>query len=237
MKSLIITPTYNEKENITVLLDELTRLYPELHVLVVDDNSPDGTGRLVSEYASKNPHVHLLSREKKEGLGPAYLAGFRWGLERGYELLFEMDADFSHHPRYIADFLKTAESSDVVIGSRWTSGGGVSEWPMTRVALSYFANLYSRLILGVPIRDLTGGFIAYKRHVLASLDFEQIRSDGYSFQIEMKYRIFQKGYTLREIPILFTDRTKGQSKISRRIIFEALLKVWVLRSSRLPSKR
>lgn len=229
MKILIIIPTYNEKDNIPILLGRLLNLRPDLEMLVVDDNSPDGTGKLVKGYSAENPRIHLLERAKKAGIGPAYIAGFKWGLERGYDILVEMDADLSHRPRYIPKFLELLQTCDVAAGSRWMPGGGIANWPFSRVLLSRLANIYSRLILSVNIHDLTGGYTAYRREVLETLDLNGVRSDGYCFQIEMKYRAIKKGFKVVETPIQFTDRKAGNSKISRRIVYEALLMVWYLR--------
>ena len=229
MKILIIIPTYNEKDNIPILLGRLLNLRPDLEMLVVDDNSPDGTGKQVKKFTAENLRVHLLERAKKQGIGPAYLAGFKWGLERGYEILIEMDADLSHRPRYIPKFLELLKTHDLVAGSRWMPGGGIANWPFSRVLLSRIANIYSKWILGVRIDDLTGGYTAYRREVLEGIDLNDVRSDGYCFQIEMKYRAFKRGFKIVETPIQFTDRKAGNSKISRRIVYEALLKVWYLR--------
>jgi len=229
MKILIVIPTYNEKENIPKLLGRLLNVRPDIEMLVVDDNSPDGTGELVAGFTRENPRIHLLRRPKKGGIGPAYLAGFKWALERDYEVVIEMDADLSHRPRYIPKFIERLQDHDVVIGSRWIPGGGIANWSLPRVILSRLANIYSKTVLGVGIKDLTGGFTGYRRAVLASLDLDGIHSDGYCFQIEMKYRAFNKGFRLVETPIRFPDRKAGQSKISRRIVVEALFMVWFLK--------
>lgn len=229
MKLLIIVPTYNESENIGKLIGRLLNMPENIEVLVVDDNSPDGTGDLVADWTKTRPRLHLLSREKKMGLGPAYLAGFRWALQRNYDAVLEMDADLSHRPRYIPRFLDLLNSYDVVAGSRWMRGGRIANWPVSRVLLSRIANLYASMILGVSLKDLTGGFTCYRRAVLETLDLDRIHSDGYSFQIEMKYRSLQAGFRVGEFPITFTDRKFGDSKISRRIVWEALLIVWALR--------
>lgn len=229
MKILIVIPTYNERQNIERLLARLMNIRPDIEMLVVDDNSPDGTGKLVKSLSADYPRIHLLERAEKNGIGPAYIAGFKWGLARGYEVFVEMDADLSHRPRYIPKFLQLIETHDVVAGSRWMPGGGIANWPVNRVLLSRFANIYSRIVLGAPIYDLTGGYTAYRRHVLESIGLDDVRSDGYCFQIEMKYRCFRKGFKIVETPIWFTDRRAGSSKISRRIVYEALLMVWYLR--------
>lgn len=232
MKILIIIPTYNEMDNIGNLVGRLMNVRPDLEVLVVDDNSPDGTGKQVQSWAETNPRIHLLERAKKMGIGPAYLAGFHWALARDYEIIIEMDADLSHRPRYLPKFFETLQNYDVVIGSRWMKGGGIANWTFWRVVLSRLANVYSRLVLGIPVKDLTGGFTGYRRHVLESLNLDEIHSDGYCFQIEMKYRSFQKKFRLIEIPIQFPDRKAGESKISRKIVFEALFIVWFLKFTR-----
>ncbi len=229
MKPLIIIPTYNEKDNISRLIGEVFRLNSSVHILVVDDSSPDGTGEVVRSLASGNPRVHLLSRPEKNGIGPAYIAGFHWALERDYNVMIEMDADFSHQPKHIPQFLEKIKECDVVIGSRWAKGGGIENWSFGRVVLSYLANLYSRFILGIPVLDLTGGFTCWRRSVLEAIDLDEIRSDGYSFQIEMKYRAFKKKFSLAEAPIQFPERAAGKSKISRKIVFEALWMVWFLK--------
>jgi len=229
VKVLVVIPTYNERENMERLLGRVLNVDPGIEVLVVDDNSPDGTGVLVETLAQSYPRIHLLKRESKQGLGPAYIAGFRWGLARHFEAFMEMDADLSHRPRYIPKFLSLIQSHDLVIGSRWVKGGGIANWPFSRVLLSRMASIYSRVILGIPVCDLTAGFICYRRSVLESLPLDQLHSDGYGFQIEMKYRSWLKGFRIVEFPIWFTDRKVGDSKISRRIVFEALKIVWLLR--------
>lgn len=231
MKPLIIIPTYNEKENISKLLGRLLNLDPNLEMLVVDDNSPDGTGDIVKEHTENHPRIHLLSRRKKDGLGQAYRAGFKWGLERDYDVMIEMDADLSHRPRYIPKFLETLKKYDVAVGSRWVPGGGVANWGIDRILLSRCASLYARTILGVSVRDLTAGFVGYRREFLKNLNLDAIQSDGYSFQIEMKYRALRNGFSVKEFPIRFTDRKYGKSKISRHIVLEALAVVWILRFS------
>lgn len=231
MKILIVIPTYNERDNIERLLGRLLNLRPDIEMLVVDDNSPDGTGKLVKGFTKDYPRIHLLERAEKNGLGPAYIAGFKWGLARGYDVLIEMDADLSHRPRYLPKMIELLRDNDVVAGSRWMPGGGIANWPIHRVLLSRFANIYSGLVLGAPIHDMTGGYTAYRREVLEKIDLDDIRSDGYCFQIEMKYRSFCKKFRIVETPIWFTDRQAGDSKISKRIIYEALFKVWYLKFS------
>jgi dolichol-phosphate mannosyltransferase len=229
MKSLVIIPTYNEKENILRLIGRILNIGLELEVLVIDDNSPDGTGALVKPLTETNPRIHLIEREKKMGIGPAYIAGFKWALANGFDVVIEMDADLSHRPRYLPQFLEKIKEYDVVVGSRWIGGGRIANWSPFRVLLSRVANIYSQWVLGVPIKDLTGGFTCYRRSVLESINLERIHSDGYSFQIEMKYRALKKNFRLTEVPITFTDRRAGASKISRKIVLEALLLVWVLK--------
>ncbi len=231
MKALVVIPTYNERDNILRLMGRILNIGPGLEVLVVDDNSPDGTGELVKEYAEKNGRIHLLQRAKKSGIGPAYIAGFKWALARDYDCMIEMDADLSHRPRYIPKFLDKIKEYDVVAGSRWVEGGGIANWSLGRVVLSQLANVYSKWVLKVPINDLTGGFTCWRRQVLEGINLDEIHSDGYSFQIEMKYRAHKKHFRLVEVPIWFTDRKAGQSKISRKIVFEALFLVWVLKFS------
>lgn len=228
-KILIVIPTYNERENIPAITNRLLRLNGIINILVVDDNSPDGTGEFIREYGQRDSRVYLLQRPRKSGLGSAYVAGFKWALARDYETVIAMDADLSHHPRYIPKFIQALDDSDVVVGSRWIQGGGISNWSVFRLLLSRLANLYSQWVLSVPLRDLTGGFTAYRRSVLESINLDKIRSDGYSFQIEMKYRALKKHFKVGEIPIHFSDRRAGKSKISRKIVFEALWMVWLLR--------
>ncbi len=229
MKTLIVIPTYNEKDNILRLLERVLKIDSGLEVLVVDDNSPDGTAGLVEQFRRKHPRVHLLNRPQKQGIGPAYIAGFKWGLARPYDAFMEMDADLSHRPRYLPKFLENIKKFDLVVGSRWMKGGRIANWPLSRVLLSRMASLYCKLILWVPVADMTAGFVCYRRSVLEGVNLDGIHSDGYCFQIEMKYRALLKGFTIKEIPILFTDRRVGSSKISRRIVFEALLVTWLLR--------
>lgn len=229
MKILICVPTYNERGNIARLLGRLLNIRPDIDILVIDDNSPDGTGEMVEGFSKQSPRIKLLRREKKRGIGPAYVAGFRWGLERGYDVFVEMDADLSHRPRYLPKFFEAIERYDLVVGSRWMKGGRIANWAFRRILLSRLANIYCRWVLQVPVFDMTAGFVCYRREVLERLDLTRIHSDGYSFQIEMKYRALQHGFKLLEIPIAFTNRKDGNSKISRRIVFEALLMVWVLK--------
>ena len=229
-ETLIIIPTYNERENIGLLLPAIKKVLPGVHILVVDDGSPDGTSGYVKELATSLGNVFVLDRNKKEGLGRAYVAGFRWALARAYEYVFEMDADFSHDPKYLPDFLDAIKDNDLVIGSRYKSGVNVVNWPMSRLLISYFGNVYARIVTGIPVRDCTGGFKCFRRQVLEALDFDSIASSGYSFQIEVNFYSWKKGFRILEIPIVFTDRKRGASKISRGIIREALVLVlWKLR--------
>ncbi len=226
---LVIVPTYNEAENLPQIVPEILRQDPRLEVLVVDDNSPDGTGDLADRMAQTKTRVHVLHRQAKEGLGRAYLAGFQWGLEQGYQAMFEMDADFSHDPAFLPRFLVAIEDADLVLGSRYATGVNVINWPISRLLLSLGANLYARWITGLPLSDSTGGFKCFRREVLAAIDFSKVRSNGYAFQIEMSFRAWKKGFRLKEIPIIFHDRVEGQSKMSKRIVREAIWMVWWLR--------
>ncbi|MFN2433245.1 MAG: polyprenol monophosphomannose synthase [Gemmatimonadota bacterium] len=225
----VIIPTYNERENLPRLVPEVLEQSPELDVLVVDDGSPDGTGRLADELALRESRMNVIHRPSKLGLGTAYVAGFRWALERGYRLMFEMDADFSHDPRHLNEFLTLASDADLVLGSRYLNGVTVVNWPMRRLILSYAANAYARAVTGIDSSDLTGGFRCYRREVLEAVDLGSVRSSGYAFQIEMTYRAARRGFRVRETPIIFVDRNVGQSKMSRRIIWEAAWMVWRLR--------
>lgn len=235
MRALIVIPTYNEVDNLPALTDAIFRVVPSTtEVLVVDDGSPDGTGQKAEELACEQPRLHVLHRAGKQGLGTAYVAGFRWGLERGFDALIEMDADFSHHPKYLPEMLRGLEAYDAHLGSRYVPGGGTVNWGWGRKLLSRGGSLYARLILGAPIRDFTGGFNGWRRSVLEAVQLESLRSDGYSFQIELKYRAFRRGFRLKEFPIVFEDRRVGQSKMNRRIVFEALGRVWGFRFKSLP---
>ena len=232
MNDLIIIPTYNEKENLGPLLEAVYEIRPDIHVLVVDDNSPDGTGQLVAEWAETPQYegrLFLLRRAGKLGLGTAYIAGFRWALARSYRRILEMDADFSHNPRYLPELLAAAEEADLVLGSRYVPGGGVKNWGFWRRFLSRGGSLYARVLLGLPYQDLTGGFKCFRREVLETLDLGAVRSNGYSFQIELTYRAHCKGFKIKEVPIIFEDREVGKSKMSKNIFWEAVLMVWKLR--------
>jgi dolichol-phosphate mannosyltransferase len=228
----VVVPTYNERENIGALVPQILEL-PRFRVLVVDDNSPDGTAEVVARLAREEPRVGLLSRPGKQGLGTAYIAGFRRALGEGAEFICEMDADFSHDPRYLPALLEAAETRyDLALGSRYIQGGGTANWGIARKLISRGGNMYARAILGLPIMDATGGFRCYRRRVLETIDLDAIHSNGYSFQIEMAYRTLQAGFRIGEVPIIFPDRRVGQSKMSRRIVLEALITVWRLRLSR-----
>jgi dolichol-phosphate mannosyltransferase len=230
-RALVIIPTYNEAVNLPNLVPQVLAQDPRLEVLVVDDNSPDGTGQLADTLAQDSPRVHVLHRPGKQGLGTAYRAGFKWGLERDYAFFFEMDADFSHDPTHLKEFLKAVQGADLVLGSRYLGGRvTVVNWPIARLLLSYFANVYARWVTGLRIWDLTGGFKCFRRRVLEGLDLAQVRSNGYAFQIEMSVRAWRKGFKLAEIPIVFVDRTEGQSKMNRAIVREA---VWMVPRLRL----
>ncbi|HKQ58842.1 MAG TPA: polyprenol monophosphomannose synthase [Candidatus Eisenbacteria bacterium] len=229
MEKLVIIPTYNEVENIGVLLDQLLALPFGLEVLVVDDASPDGTAALVQEKMAGTPRVHLLRRPGKMGLGSAYRDGFRYALDHGAELIFEMDADFSHDPLAIGSFIEASRDADVVLGSRYIGGVRVVNWPLNRLILSRSANVYTRLITGLPVHDATGGFKCFRRRALEGIRLDQVRSDGYAFQIEVSFKCWKRGFKIREIPIVFVDRRAGVSKMNRRIIWEAAGMVWRLR--------
>jgi dolichol-phosphate mannosyltransferase len=229
MKKLIVIPTYNEKDNVVELMKVIFMVVPDSHVLVVDDGSPDGTAQAVAEYSQKEQRAHLLRRTEKKGLGPAYVAGFKWGLENQYDFISEMDADWSHPPRFLVPMYQAAASHDFVIGSRYVKGGGSVNWTLLRKIISRGGSFYSRVILGVPVRDFTGGFNGWHARVLQSIDLDHIQSDGYSFQIELKYRAAKKGFKFAEIPITFEERREGQSKMSPDIVREAIWRVWALR--------
>ena len=229
-KSLVIVPTYNEKENILLMLDAILQQHECLEVLVVDDGSPDGTGDMVAAEAEKNTRIHLIRRKGKMGLGSAYVTGFKWALERDYERVFEMDADFSHSPSDLTRFLEAAEESDLVLGSRYMEQRiSVVNWDLRRLILSYGANVYTRMVTGLPISDATGGFKCFRREALQALNLDKMKSDGYCFQIETTFKIWKKGLRVKEIPIVFTDRTRGTSKMSGGIISEAFFLVLKLR--------
>jgi len=231
-RAIVVVPTYNERENVSGLLEKIFALDVACDVLVVDDNSPDGTGALLDEIRAGQPRLHVLHRAGRMGLGSAYIAGFRQALEQGYDHLISMDADLSHDPRYVPDLLAAGERTDVVVGSRYLTGVSVVNWPIWRLALSLGANTYARAITGLPVRDCTSGFQCFRAAVLRSLSLEAIRTNGYSFLIELKYRAFRAGYSIGEIPIIFVDRRLGSSKITRREIYASILTVWKLRLGR-----
>ena len=229
MKALIIIPTYDEKENIAEISKAILELPYDFEILIVDDNSPDGTGDIADKLSADDNRIHVLHRQEKQGLGPAYIAGFKWGLAHQYDLLFEMDADFSHRPCYLHDFMEAIKEADLVLGSRYITGVNVINWPLNRLLISYFANRYSMAVTGLPVRDATGGFKCYRRKVLEAIDLDKVRSTGYAFQIEMSMRAAAKGFKIVEIPIVFYDRKKGASKMSFGIAREAAWIVWKLR--------
>jgi dolichol-phosphate mannosyltransferase len=226
---LIIIPTYNERENIVLIIPEIKKVLPQAHILVVDDSSPDGTAQSVRDIASTINDVHLLERSQKDGLGRAYISGFKWALQRPYKFIFEMDADFSHDPKYLPDFLNAIKENDLVIGSRYVSGVNVINWPMSRLLLSYCGNKFASILTGISVKDCTGGFKCFRRELLEKLDLDKVSSSGYSFQVEINYYAWKKGFRITEIPIVFTDRKHGVSKMSTRIIREAFLLIWKLR--------
>lgn len=229
-RALVIIPTYNEARNLPQLIPLVLDTDPRLEVLVVDDNSPDGTGQIADTLSNESDRVHVLHRDGKLGLGTAYIAGFRWALTRGFDLVFEMDADFSHDPKHIPQFLEAIRDADLVLGSRYLQGRvTVVNWPMPRLLLSYFANIYARVITGLKLFDATGGFKCFRRGVLEAIDLDSVRSNGYAFQIEMSFRTWRRGFRIREIPIVFVDRTDGTSKMSGAIVREAVWMVWRLR--------
>ncbi len=230
MKKIVIIPTYNEKENIKAIVEAVFALQEGFHILVVDDSSPDGTAQIVQELQkSYTDELHLELRKQKDGLGKAYIHGFKWALEHGYDYIFEMDADFSHNPADLSKLLNACQTADMSVGSRYSQGVNVVNWPMGRVLLSYFASKYVRFILGIPIYDTTAGFVCFKRETLMKIDLDQVRLKGYGFQVEMKYRVFKKGLKINEVPIIFTNRILGESKMNGGIIGEAVLGILNLR--------
>jgi dolichol-phosphate mannosyltransferase len=228
-RALIIVPTYNERENVAAVASSFLMPVEDSELLFVDDNSPDGTGDLADELAAADPRVHVIHREGKLGLGTAYLDGFRWALDRYYDYIIEMDADFSHDPRYLPEMIRLAEEADMVVGSRYVDGGGTVNWGLARKLISRAGGLYARTVLGVGVNDLTSGFVCYRRQTLERIDLDAIDSNGYSFQIEMKYRVIKAGMSIVETPIVFEDRRVGQSKMSADIFVEAMWMVWKLR--------
>lgn len=230
MKTLIVIPTYNERQNLPGLMDQIFNLnLPEVEVLFVDDNSPDGTSDWIFSQSQDDPRLHLLKRPGKLGLGTAYVAGFKYALARDYDVIMEMDADLSHNPKELPHFLEKISTCDLVIGSRYLTGVNVINWPLSRLILSVGANTYTRIITGLPVRDATGGYKAFRRQVLEAINLDKIHSDGYSFQIETTFKAWKKGFRICEIPIVFTDRTKGESKMSKKIVREAIWMVWKLK--------
>lgn len=228
-KSLVIIPTYNELENIPRIIPAVLSQDASINILIVDDGSPDGTANYVKEQIKINNRIHILEREKKMGLGTAYIAGFKYALQNNYDFIFEMDADFSHDPNELKNFLMAIKENDLVLGSRYINGVRVLNWPMARLLLSFFASVYTRIITGMPIKDATGGFKCFRRKVLESIDLDKVKSNGYSFQIEMTFKAYCKGFRIKEIPIVFIDREKGKSKMSKKIVREAVTMVWKLR--------
>ena len=229
MNTIIVTPTYNERKNIEELLNTIFTIDSKYHVLVVDDNSPDDTGAIVKELQSNYSNLHLLSRVKKQGLGSAYVAGFKYALKGNYDKIVQMDADMTHDPKDVVSLISELDNSDVVIGSRYISGINVVNWPIRRLIISYGANIYTRLVTGLPVKDATGGFKCWKREVLESLDLDNVRSQGYSFQIEMTYRAWLQNFKIKEVPIIFVDRTIGESKMNRSVMLEAAIMIPRLR--------
>jgi len=227
-KTLVVVPTYNERENLPPLAQRLLGLAVPVDMLVVDDNSPDGTGKIADELAAKHPSLHVLHRTEKNGLGRAYIAGFKWALERGYELVFELDGDFSHNPDDIPMFLEAAKDADLVLGSRYLNGIRIINWPLSRLMLSKCAAKYVQLITGMPFTDPTGGYKCFRRRALEAVGLDAVRSNGYSFQIEMTHKLWRQGMKVSEVPIIFTDRFQGHSKMSGHIVKEALWMVWRL---------
>ena len=229
MRALVITPTYNEAENIKAIIEKVLEQDARIEMLIVDDNSPDGTGKIVEEIMETEKRVHILKRAGKLGLGSAYIAGFKYAIENGYDAVFEMDGDFSHDPKVLPVMLKEIENNDVIIGSRYVKGVCVLNWPMKRLLLSYFASKYVKFITRMPFKDPTSGFKCYRIEALKNLELDKIMSDGYSFQVEVKYRLWLKKFRIKEIPIVFNDRFIGESKMSKKIVYEAVWMVWKLR--------
>ena len=232
MQVMVVIPTYNECENIEKIAEAVLGQSADLHITIVDDNSPDGTGKIADALSVRDERVHVIHRQGKMGLGSAYIAGIKYALQQGAQYIFEMDADFSHDPAYIPGLLEAARATDVVVGSRYVSGGGTENWGLVRQLISRGGSLYARVILGMPIWDLTGGFNCWRRDVLVAVDLDAVTSNGYAFQIEMKYRAFRRGFRLVEVPIVFVDRRVGESKMSGSIVREALWKVWRFRLDR-----
>ena len=229
MKSILCIPTFNERENIDLIMDAVFEVLPSTHIVVIDDGSPDGTAGIVKERMKNDQRVHLIEREGKLGLGTAYCRGFAYAIENGYELVYQMDADFSHNPKDLLRLQEAIQENDLVIGSRYKQGVNVINWPMSRLLLSWFANLYTRVITGMPIADATGGFKCFRTNVLKQIDLKNIKSNGYAFQIEMNYKAWRLGSRIAELPIVFTDRISGESKMSKNIVWEAAFLVWKLK--------
>ncbi|HEX6542629.1 MAG TPA: polyprenol monophosphomannose synthase [Ktedonobacterales bacterium] len=228
VRAIIAIPTYNERENIVTLVRDIQNAVPSVDILIIDDNSPDGTGQIADDMSARDSSIHVLHRPGKLGLGTAYIAGFRYAIEQGYDLVFEMDADFSHNPSYLPQFLALAENADLVIGSRYIKGGGTPNWAPLRKFISGGGNIFARAVLGIPVHDCTGGYRCYRTAALRRLNLAAIRAQGYAFQVEMAYNFWKSGFRIRETPIVFEDRRVGQSKMSRKIFIEAFL--WVLRT-------
>lgn len=228
-KSLVIIPTYNEIDNIEKMLTTVTKTYPEISVLIIEDGSPDGTAEVVKTFQAKNPKVHMIERKGKLGLGTAYITGFKWALAREYDYIFEMDCDFSHDPQDLKNLLEAAQDHDLAIGSRYIGGIRIINWPMHRLLLSYFAGVYTRIITGLNVLDATGGFKCFTRKALESINLDKIFSNGYSFQVELNFKVWAKGLKIKEVPIVFTERRDGQSKMSGSIVWEAIFAVIKLR--------
>lgn len=228
-KTLVVTPTFNEADNIERFISQVLAQGPSVEMLIVDDNSPDGTAAIVERMMEREKRIHILKRPGKMGLGTAYVDGFRYAIREQYDFIFEMDADFSHNPEEIPKFLKQAQEYDLVIGSRYTNGVRVVNWPIRRLILSYAANVYTRVITGMPLKDATGGFKCFRRKVLEAIDLDRVNSNGYAFQIEMNFKAWCKGFRLCEHPIIFVDRHSGESKMSRKIVYEAVFMVWKLK--------
>lgn len=235
-KALVIIPTYNEAQNAEKIITEVLQQSEMVEILIVDDNSPDGTADIVKKMMTNNSRVHLIERERKMGLGTAYVAGFKYGIQHRFDFIFEMDADFSHNPKEIPIMLSKMDECDVLIGSRYIKGVNVVNWPMKRLILSYSANIYTRVITGMPVHDATAGFKCYKRKVLESIDLDSIRSNGYAFQIETNFLAWKKGFIIKEMPIVFVDRRVGVSKMNKKIVYEAAFMVWKLKARSLFNK-
>jgi dolichol-phosphate mannosyltransferase len=229
MKAIVVIPTYNEKENIANIINAILNVVPDISLLIVDDNSPDGTSEIVEQIQKSNSNIHLLKRAGKMGLGTAYCAGFKYALEKNFDYIFEMDADFSHDPKEIPNFLREIKENDLVLGSRYIKGVNVINWPLSRLLLSYFANVYTQVISGLPIKDATGGFKCFRAEYLRKINLDNIKTNGYGFQIEMTYRLWKLGAKIKEIPIIFVDRMNGVSKMNKKIIYEAVFLVWKLK--------